>query len=121
MFEDEYLKQMQREDEYYKRIEISYNLKRGHKAKKEKNTQLLNQIEEFRVKNNVHEPKCISDRLLLYLRYGIDSFGLPWSQDAMLNNSVMKLYGLVRGDMNYTNKNPLSVASAILYISCIIS
>jgi hypothetical protein len=126
---------------------------------------LKENLDKFTKDNNLEPPKCISDRILLYIRYGIDYFskqefyeymnikkwkelkpiyekqgreasfktlkdvyGMEWTYGYMtyklieqdrkeLDDNCMKIYELVRGDMRYTNRNPLSTAVGIIYIA----
>jgi transcription initiation factor TFIIIB Brf1 subunit/transcription initiation factor TFIIB len=130
-----------------------------------KSSLLKENVYKFVADNNLEPPKCISDRILLYIRYGIDHFskqefyeymsvkrweelkpiyekqgreasfktlkdmhGMEWTYGYMtyklieqdrkeLDDNCMKIYELVRGDMRYTNRNPLSVAVGIIYIA----
>lgn len=76
----------------------------------------------YRAKNNI-QIKCISDRILLYLRYGMDADPVLKAnkQDLFypLEPIVMELYHKIRGDPEYTCRNPVGMASAILYIASV--
>jgi hypothetical protein len=118
-------------------------------------------VDKFMKEKNLEPPKCISDRILLYVRYGIDYFSskkefydymhekraeeykaiyekwgrtvyikqfkdsvycylvykLDEDDKKRLTDNCMKVYELVRGDVRYTNRNPLSVAAGIIYLA----
>lgn len=122
-------------------------------------------VDKFAKDNNIQPPKCISDRILLYIRYGVDYlskheyheymgisrweelkpgyekqgreirfeilkdvYGQEWTyghiiyklleqEKKELYGNCIKIYEMVRGDMRYTNRNPLSIAVGIIYIA----
>lgn len=127
--------------------------------------QIIKNVENFREENKIESPKCISDRILLYVRYALDMFTkkeffidvaehdietwekfgyvlhrkytkefnlgqqYPYAlmyrlmiaeQKKELFDNAMELYGMVRGDMKYTNSHPIGVAAAIIYLSNIV-
>lgn len=72
--------------------------------------------EIYQTKNNI-SVKCISDRVLLYLRYVLDEHYNFENKDKAntLRECVMMIYKTVRGDPTITNRNPMIMAAAILY------
>jgi len=80
-------------------------------------------IDEYRQKNDIREPRCISDKILLYLRYGLDQFKTryPDCNHIEYEEKVYDIYNRIRGEPTYTNKNPVFVAGSILYLAgCIV-
>lgn len=55
--------------------------------------------------------KCISDRILLYLKWGAYKLGVT-------DDVFMDLYQKIRGHYKYTSQNPRRIATAILYLGC---
>jgi hypothetical protein len=135
------------------------------KMKKGLHHYVQEKVETFREQNNIEPARCISDKILLYLRYGIDKIQnqdyYKWISEETYNNNndnnkedkyrvirrkdqdnkflprsaevfvaykmddedkqvlydrCMEFYKVVRGDMRYTNRNPLMTAAAMIYI-----
>lgn|SRR5215212_17657 len=91
-------------------------------------------IEEYRIQNNIEPPKCISDQVLLYLRYGMDNayhykhhqiqskptekIKVEFDEDDR-EWMMEKLYKPLRGDPEFTAKVPSHMAMGMLYITSV--
>lgn len=67
-------------------------------------------VERFKTAHSI-EVKCISDRILLYLKWGAYKLGLT-------EDIFTELYKKIRSNPKYTSQNPRRVAAAILYMGC---
>lgn len=94
---------------------------KGHKIQDCNEKLFKTNLEKFedslKVKNGVTSNKCISDRILLYLRYGFDtlSFKDVKEKENYVNRSI-DLYKKIRGNELYLGKNPRVIAAAIIYL-----
>lgn len=81
-------------------------------------------IETYKNTNNI-QIKCLSDRILLYLRYGMDTDPVFRSKkndpNYPLEPLIMELYYKIRGETEYTVRKPAGMAAAILYISSVMN
>jgi hypothetical protein len=140
--EDKELLDYQRKQREYaeKRLENKWKYHEEHKgiykAQSKKNNTKERQkiIEEYRKQNNIEAPKCISDQVLLYLRYGMDnayhykrSFNMAITaekekvefSDEEKEWMLETLYKTLRGDPEFTSKVPSHMAMGILYIATV--
>lgn len=118
-----------------------------NKKKRIRYSGIKNIIEEYRYKNDIKEPKCISDTILLYTRWGMERVlavryyswynfhyveggnieedkktigdNMDDEQKQRFNDNIMKIYHLIRGEPVYTAKIPFIVAASILYIASV--
>lgn len=77
-------------------------------------------IENYRLDNDIKSPNCISDKILLYIKYGLEQLRERYPDfngTEEYEKKVYELYYKIRGEPEYTNKSPSSIASAILYIA----
>lgn len=103
----------------------------------------LEVLEDFRIRNNLPQVKCLSDRILLYMRYGLQTYIKPRHQlyckqhlntednatsateeedYNKLDKDCIDFYEkYVRGQPEYTNKHPASIAAAIIYMCTVMS
>lgn len=139
---DKELLEYQRKQREYaeKRLENKWKYHEEHKgiykAQSKKNNTKERQkiIEEYRIQNNIEQPKCISDQVLLYLRYGMDnafhykrSFNLSKTaekekvefDDEAKEWMMERLYKTLRGDPEFTSQVPSHMAMGILYITAV--
>jgi transcription initiation factor TFIIIB Brf1 subunit/transcription initiation factor TFIIB len=100
-------------------------------------------VEEFQIQSEYEPPKCISDKILLYIRYALsqidrlldiemksrkndttekfktrylENYGTTINKE--MEKESMRLYLLIRGESSYTTGfNPRGVAAAIIYIA----
>lgn len=116
-----------------------------HAKSIEKKREFHEQVDLFAMEKRIsNPPKCISDTILLYIRYGIDHIewnriGLerkiysPFSSEYTkytdekyfdkienFKKHTMDLYqNRIRGETKYISKNPVSVAAALTYIGVV--
>lgn len=89
----------------------------GHKIKECDEAKFKKRLERYKEQEH-QQVKCISDRILLYLRYGLAS--LPFKDDTIrerFTNYTMSLYEKIRGNEVYLGKNPRGLAASIIYIA----
>lgn len=104
-----------------------------HKILDCSNQIFTNEIEVYKNKINM-QPKCISDRILLYLRYALDKL-LPKTIElknhpAFINNFenvedirnfIMEKYNnFIRGEPEFAGKNPATVAATLIYVCLLV-
>jgi hypothetical protein len=101
--------------------------KNNKQLKKERKDKFKQKFEEF--SKDKEEVKCLSDKGLLYLRFGIDKlrnyYGINYVAESEEDGEPFEEYctriynEVIRGNMDFTNKSMVSVASSFLYICCI--
>ncbi len=98
--------------------------RRLKKQRDERKDKFNKKFEEFSKDRPI---KCLSDKGLLYLRYGIDRlrdfYGKNYiiDEEEKFEDYCTRFYNdRIRGDIEFTNKSMLSNASSLLYICCII-
>ena len=105
--------------------------RQSKKRREERRDKFNKKFDEFSKDKPV---KCLSDKGLLYLRYGIDKLRNFYGKD-YLNEQILereqedkeifedyciRIYNeFIRGNMEFTNKSMISNASAMLYICCV--
>ena len=105
-----------------------YDLKQSHKTHRKIISQLNENVNLFATQNSI-EIKCISDKIQLYYRYSVSVVTQYHEIDPTRKDENTKLvleecdriYHHIRGDMRFTNKNPRTVAGAIVYIACVMT
>lgn len=88
-------------------------------------------VEEFKQDKKI-EVKCLSDRILLYLRYGLYKleqefpylkrieYGEDTSDLHKMEEKAIDIYkNYIRANEEYTTKHPAAIAGGILYIICV--
>ena len=88
-------------------------------------------IGDFQHDNNI-QVKCLSDRILLYIRYGLYKLGnespslkkIEYGEDTsdlhkMEEKAIYIYKNYVRANEYYTTKHPSAIAGAVLYIVCV--
>lgn len=109
---------------------------------------LKDKVDEFRTKQQLREPHCISDQVELYIRYLFDTLNhtqiyrrlwfdkdgdghyegyefeaRPIATEEQIAKSfemTLKTYQRLRGDVLLSNSNPRIMAASLGYIGCIL-
>lgn len=84
-----------------------------HCAKKNVIHNDMSYVEEYRKENGI-EIRCLSDKILLYMRYAMDDLKLP---EPLKEKCTDFFYDKVWTNPIYTNKNPRVVAAAIIWVN----
>jgi hypothetical protein len=96
--------------------------RKSHRDHRKKVSQLNDDVAKFASQEGIGV-KCMSDRILLYCRYSVSTFALQMSEEnrRRLLAACDRICQSARGDMDITNKNPRTVASAVVYIAAVVS
>lgn len=98
-----------------------------------KHNVIYDKIEGYRKERDFEPPKCISDKILLYMRYVLSEIRTiamkeqrGVSKDEVMMKEIMDridhtahdiYYNRIRGEPEFTNKTPIIVAGVIVYVA----
>lgn len=103
----------------YCRAEKREEIRLEEKRQKNVRNTLKENVEQFKQQNNI-QVKCISDQIMLYYRYSISKLDIrPEDRLKLLERCDKIYYERIRGDMEFTNKLPKSIAAGLVYVSCV--
>jgi len=101
--------------------EYNRQVKLNRVVREQNRAQLKEKIDAYAKQNNITQPKCISDEIKLYYRYLISALGMTEEDQINVLEETERIYQRIRGEPKYTNKNPRSIAAALVYIACVMS
>jgi hypothetical protein len=104
------------------RAGLQHDYRESHKDHRKRVSQLNEDVTRFASQEGIGV-KCMSDRILLYCRYSVSTLAHQMSEEnrRRLLDMCDRICQSARGDMDITNKNPRTVASAVVYIAAVVS
>lgn len=101
--------------------------RKSHRDHRKRVGKLNDDVAAFASQNNM-EVKCVSDKILLYCRYSVSVLAQKNEPESRKDENTKLVLGVcdricssIRGDMEFTNKNPRTIAGAIVYVACVMS
>jgi hypothetical protein len=101
---------------------MQHDYRKSHRDHRKKVSQLNDDVAKFASQEGIGV-KCMSDRILLYCRYSVSTLTDKVIEEHRRRwlESCDRIYQNIRGDMAITNKNPRTMAGAVVYIAAILA